>query len=59
MGDPNSDDYYVRLGVARNASEADIKRAYKRAALRSARLLLHNPVPLAAVDIIFCSVRSW
>jgi hypothetical protein len=36
MGEPNpaAEDYYVRPGVARNASDAVIKRAYKRAAMR-------------------------
>eukprot|EP00927_Polykrikos_kofoidii_P021082 TRINITY_DN2008_c0_g1_i3.p1 TRINITY_DN2008_c0_g1~~TRINITY_DN2008_c0_g1_i3.p1 ORF type:complete len:244 (+),score=49.87 TRINITY_DN2008_c0_g1_i3:97-732(+) len=30
----DSDDYYVTLGLERDASEDDIKRAYKKAALR-------------------------
>ena len=33
-GDPASNDYYKVLGVSRDATEKDIAKAYKRAALR-------------------------
>ena len=33
-GNPSADDYYAVLGVAPGAGEADIKKAYKTAALR-------------------------
>ena len=34
QGNPNSDDYYEVLGLSRDADETDVKKAYKKAALR-------------------------
>jgi DnaJ-class molecular chaperone len=34
MSDPKSDDYYKVLGVAREATEQEISKAYKKAAIR-------------------------
>lgn len=32
--DPSSDDYYIILGVAKTATQADVKKAYRKLALR-------------------------
>ena len=34
MSNPGAGDYYAVLGVPRRASEAELKKAYKRAAIR-------------------------